>query len=222
LIKDGAVALLVALIILGWEASGGDGLLAQRYGDAQGFAAQHAAWATQLHNAGRWLAGLGWLACLVDALRPQANAASQRAAWAVVVGVLLAALLVTTIKRASGSACPWSLQTFGGTVAYASHWLQWDRTGQCFPSGHASAAFAFLPLYTLWRSHKPRFARAALGLTLVMGVCFGWLQVVRGAHFASHVMWSGWLCWMVAMGLQPLLQATQPAARALRVRSRAI
>jgi membrane-associated PAP2 superfamily phosphatase len=32
---------------------------------------------------------------------------------------------------------------------------------------------------------------------LVLGALFGWAQLARGAHFASHTLWSAWLCWIV-------------------------
>jgi membrane-associated PAP2 superfamily phosphatase len=30
-----------------------------------------------------------------------------------------------------------------------------------------------------------------------MGAVFGWAQMVRGAHFPSHTMWSAWVCWVL-------------------------
>jgi membrane-associated PAP2 superfamily phosphatase len=208
-LRDGTTALAMLLLALAWEASGGDWVVAQHYGNASGFAAQYANWATQLHTAGRWLALLCWGACGVYACWPGHGTSTRRLAWAGVVGVLLAALLVASIKQASSAACPWSLQGFGGQQAYASHWLQWGgratSSGQCFPSGHASAAFAFLPLFTLWRDHRPGWARLAMVCTVVLGAAFGWLQVARGAHFVSHVLWSAWLCWLVAMWLPPVV-----------------
>lgn len=31
-----------------------------------------------------------------------------------------------------------------------------------------------------------------------LGALFGGAQVLRGAHFVSHVLWSGWICWALA------------------------
>ena len=33
-----------------------------------------------------------------------------------------------------------------------------------------------------------------------LGLGFGLVQMVRGAHYFSHVLWAGWVCW-VAGGL---------------------
>jgi membrane-associated PAP2 superfamily phosphatase len=49
----------------------------------------------------------------------------------------------------------------------------------------------------------------------VAGALFGWAQLARGAHFASHTMWSAWLCWTLCAVAAPLLQARAlPAATA--------
>ena len=64
-------------------------------------------------------------------------------------------------------------------------------------SGHAVAAFAFLSLHFRWRTSRPRAARLALLAVTVLGALFGWAQLARGAHFASHTLWSAWLCWVV-------------------------
>ena len=114
-----------------------------------------------------------------------------------VIGLTVVALL----KRASSTSCPWDLAEFGGQAAYVSHWLPGvadGGPGHCFPSGHAVAAFAFFALYFHWRPHQPARARAWLAATLAAGAVFGAAQVVRGAHFASHVLWSAWICWALA------------------------
>jgi membrane-associated PAP2 superfamily phosphatase len=33
-----------------------------------------------------------------------------------------------------------------------------------------------------------------LGLVLLFGAVFAWAQLARGAHYASHSLWSAWLC----------------------------
>jgi membrane-associated PAP2 superfamily phosphatase len=203
-----AIATVLALgLVIAWELSGGDWIVAQHYGQASGFAARDAPWATALYNVGRWLALVAWSAVLASALWPRQGTSARRASLAAAVMVVLAALLVGAVKHSSGASCPWSLQSFGGTQPYVSHWTAWTPgagTGQCFPSGHASAALAFLPVYVLWRAPHPRLARVVLVTTLLLGAVYGWLQVARGAHFVSHVLWSAWLCWLIAMA-SPLL-----------------
>lgn len=215
-------ALAALALLLWWEASGLDMALARWYGDAGGFALRRQWWLQRvLHDGGRVLAGLALAACVVWALRgdPCAMARRLRAAW---IGVVLLCLVaVPGLKRLSRTSCPWDLEAFGGSAAYVPHWLLGvvdGGPGHCFPSGHAVAAFAFLPLYFQWRGTHPRRAWTLLGVTVAVGALFGWAQLARGAHFPSHTLWSAWLCWTIgalaarALGARPPVQAVGPAA----------
>jgi membrane-associated PAP2 superfamily phosphatase len=191
------LALLAAL--LWWEGSGLDLLLASWYGSGTGFGLRsHWFFQRALHHGGRVFSGIALGACAWWAWRGRAQVMSRglRAAWLVVV--LLCLVAVPALKQVSRTSCPWDLQAFGGVAEYVPHWLLGvvdGGPGHCFPSGHAVAAFAFLPLYFQWRPTHPRTARALLALTLAAGAVFGWAQLVRGAHFPSHTLWSAWLCW---------------------------
>lgn len=198
-----AAGLGLAALLL-WEYSGRDLWLAHLYGDASGFAWRDA-WATRtlLHDGGRWLSVLLLAGVALDARGTAQGAPSlrDRLYWLAVIVASL--LLVPALKRFSLTSCPWDLAEFGGAAAYVPHWLPGvadGGPGHCFPSGHAVAAFAFFGLYFLWRPHRPRLARASLVATLVVGAAFGWAQLARGAHFASHTLWSAWMCWTVQSG----------------------
>jgi membrane-associated PAP2 superfamily phosphatase len=144
-----------------------------------------------LHDGGRVA---GWLALAAAMLRRDVPA-PQRLWW---LGTTLScAMAIHLLKHASATSCPWSLAEFGGVAAYVSHW-QWGLSdggsGQCFPSGHAASALALLPgLYVL----RGKAARRWLLLVLTGAVLFGAAQLVRGAHFASHTLWTAWVCWAV-------------------------
>ena len=206
-------AALVALgLLVAWEALGWDMLLSQRFGTPAGFAWRHLWWTEQLlHNGGRLVSGL-FLALLAwDAFRPLAAGPSQRERlyWLVVCALSMTA--VPALKRFSHTSCPWDLAEFGGKVPYVPHWLlsvSDGGAGHCFPSGHAVAAFAFIGLYFLWRPYRPRGARIFLVGLVAFGLVFGMVQLVRGAHFASHTLWSAWLCWALAL----LAARLEPAA----------
>lgn len=197
--KDLALALALLALLLCWEASGLDLVIAGWYGNAQGFALREA-WFTRdlLHDGGRRLAGAALVVGVVAAWRGGRAGRVRRFAW---VGVVLACLVtVPALKRLSDTSCPWDLSEFGGSVTYVPHWLLTvldGGPGHCFPSGHAVAAFAFLPLYFQWRSHRPRLARLLLTAVLAAGAVFGWAQLARGAHFPSHTLWSAWICWAI-------------------------
>jgi membrane-associated PAP2 superfamily phosphatase len=74
-------------------------------------------------------------------------------------------------------------------------------SGGCFPAGHASTGFAFLGGYFAYRGSEPGRARAWLVGGLTAGLVLGLTQQMRGAHFMSHTLWSGWVCWCVAWGI---------------------
>ena len=226
--RDVTVSLLALVALLGWEFSGLDWVVSGWFGGAGGFAWRDT-WlaSTLLHGGGRIAAWALLAVMAVDVLRPllplrPGPSRAERRRW---FGVTVACLLfVPALKRASRSSCPWDLTQFGGLVAYVPHWrfgLVDGGPGHCFPSGHAVAAFAFFSGYFLWRSHRPVVARRWLVAVCLAGGVFGAAQVVRGAHFVSHVLWSGWICWVVcalaarAWGLDShdAARGTQRAAR---------
>jgi membrane-associated PAP2 superfamily phosphatase len=195
--RDLALVLLTLAALLAWDASGADLVVSRGYGDAGGFALRDAWWPRRvLHDGGRHLSALALGATLLLAWgRRPAGRARRLAGWAMVP---LAMLGVSALKQLSATSCPWDVAAFGGHADYVSHWLlsRGDGgPGRCFPSGHAAAAFGFWPLFFLWRDERPHLARAVLLGAGAAGLAFGWVQVARGAHYPSHVLWTAWLCW---------------------------
>lgn len=196
---DALVVALGLLALLAWDASGLDLALIQTVGTPTGFAWRDAWWTSRLlHDGGRLLGWLTLAALVVNIWRPwwAGPTRPERVIWVLIT--LACLVLVPALKRISATSCPWDLQVFGGVAAYMSHWqfgVKDGGPGHCFPSGHAVAAFAFISGWFALRSHAPRAARWWLAGVLVLGVLFGWAQMVRGAHYASHTMWSAWICW---------------------------
>lgn len=196
------------LFLLGWDSTGLDLTLARWFGGAGGFAWRDNWWLTTVVHEGGRAAAFALAAWLVLKLllRPR-DPDRARNAWllATAIGGML---LVSVIKRQSQSSCPWDLQPFGGHVAHVSHWL-WGLSdggpGHCFPAGHASAGFAWLAGWFAWRDRHPRRARAWLVGALAVGLLLGLAQQARGAHFASHTLWTAWLCWTWAWACTLLL-----------------
>jgi membrane-associated PAP2 superfamily phosphatase len=197
--NDLALTLALLALLLWWEASGWDLVLAGWYGDRAGFALRDVWWTRGLlHDGGRWVSAAALPACALWAWRGRDATRPIRMAWFGLV--LLCLLAVPALKQLSQTSCPRELSAFGGSATYVPHWLinVFDGgPGHCFPSGHAVAAFAFLPLYFHWRDRRPALARTILAAVLLAGALFGWAQLVRGAHFPSHTLWSAWLCWAV-------------------------
>jgi membrane-associated PAP2 superfamily phosphatase len=124
----------------------------------------------------------------------------------IVMGVLWCLLCISSLKRISLTSCPWDMKDFGGTAIYVSHW-RWGVAdggdGHCFPGGHASSALAFLALCLPWLTNATqtdrRRGRTLLMGVLVLGFILGMTQTVRGAHYPSHTLWTGLICWAVAV-----------------------
>lgn len=203
--RHDALATLIALaVLLAWDASGLDLAAAHLFGNAGGFTWRDTWWAsTLLHDGGRIAA---WFvlaaAMLASARQPRPGTPPRAQRWRWVAVVLLCVLLVQAIKRVSLSSCPWELAEFGGLAQYVSHW-RWGVAdggpGHCFPSGHAVSAFAFFGVHFLWRDHASRRARAWLWAVIGAGLVFGTAQLVRGAHYPSHTLWTAWLCWTLCV-----------------------
>jgi membrane-associated PAP2 superfamily phosphatase len=197
--RDATWLLAGLLVLVAWEASGGDLALARLYGDGNGFVWRDA-WLTStvVHNGGRWLAWAVMALLVWDATRVGASAPPRRERLYWLAATVASLVLVPTLKRFTSTSCPWDLALFGGASPYVPHWWWWvldGGPGHCFPSGHAVAAFAFFSVYFLWRSYRPSLALGALAAVWAVGLVFGWVQMARGAHFLSHTLWSAWSCW---------------------------
>lgn len=205
-------------LLLLWDASGLDLALARLAAGPGGFP-----WRDRwlpgpvLHDGGRWLAlaVAGWLAAGIQwptgVLRRLPR--GERVQW--FATVLLALVLIALLKAGSQTSCPWDLAEFGGVAAHQSHWrwgLPDGGPGRCFPAGHASAGFAFIGGFFALRGHAPRAARVALWLSVAAGVLLGAAQQLRGAHFMSHTLWTGWICWTTALAVARVAATARVAA----------
>jgi len=203
---DLRVVLLSLAVLLAWDLSGLDFTLTAWFGNAHGFAWRDR-WltATLLHDAARYPAWALFGVLLVGIWKPLpfARALSRRERVWWVSTTLACVVLIPLLKRNSATSCPWDLARFGGDVLdYVPHWQFWKRDGgpgRCFPSGHASTAFSFLAGWFALRRAAPVAARRWLAVTLACGGLFAWVQVMRGAHYLSHSLWTAWACWTVCV-----------------------
>ncbi len=221
--RDAMATLASLALVLLWDASGLDPALASLAGGPAGFPwRDHWLLTGVLHDGARVLAfaGAAWLA--IGIWRPtgllRELPRGARVQW--LASLVLAVLVVNAVKHASRTSCPWDLADFGGAAAYLSHWA-WGvgdgGRGHCFPAGHASAGFGFIGGFFALRAHSPRAARWCLWLALAAGALLGGAQQLRGAHFASHTLWTGWLSWASAASLAALplaRRAGKPAGAA--------
>ena len=107
----------------------------------------------------------------------------------------LAAITVAVLKHYSPYSCPWDLAEWGG---------RWPAPGpgRCLPAGHPVTGFMLFGLY--FALPERRGARLALVAGWSIGLAAGAVQVARGAHFASHVLWTAWIAWAVTLAAASL------------------
>ena len=202
-------SLLAVLCVMAWDFSGLDYPVMQAMGDAQGFSWKDNWWLEAvLHTKARQLAGVVLLGLVLMVWWPRGwfRHLSRLQRIEIVMSVLWCLLCISSLKRISLTSCPWDLQDFGGPAVYVSHW-RWGvadgGAGLCFPGGHASSALAFLALCLPWLTNATvadrSRGRALLIGVLVLGFILGMTQTVRGAHYPSHTLWTGLICWAVAV-----------------------
>lgn len=201
---DLTVALIGLVLLLAWDATGWDLAVVAHFGDARGFHWRDAfVTAALLHNGGRLLAWLALAALAMAAWRAPAlpmGGPGRAERWRWIAVILICVLAVPQIKQFSQTSCPWDLKQFAGVARYVSHWqlgVADGGPGRCFPSGHAVAAFAFIGQFFVWRRYDMQHARVWLLAVLGLGLVYGLDQLVRGAHYPSHTLWSAWLCWVI-------------------------
>ncbi|RZL39971.1 MAG: phosphatase PAP2 family protein [Rubrivivax sp.] len=201
---------LALLALLAWDASGLDLWVMRHVGTGAGFAWRDSWFTTQvIHQGGRMLSWVVIAFIVLANLRPARVlprlTSRERLGW--LLTTLLCLAVVSLVKRVSLTSCPWDLAEFGGTAAYVSHWafgLSDGGGGHCFPSGHASAAFAFLGGGWVLRRAYPRLASAWLMCVISLGLVYGVGQMLRGAHYPSHTLWTAWICWAATVATAQL------------------
>jgi len=207
-------------LLVAWDLLGLDLPISRLFADADGFPLRDQWFVSGvLHSGSRWVAWAMALLLVVGIWKPMpfARALTRRERVDWVVTTIACALLVPLLKLVSLTSCPWSLAEFGGTATHVSHWLMGQADGgpgRCFPAGHATAAFCFLPGYFILRPVAPLAARRWLWLTLAAGVVLTLVQVARGAHYVSHSLWTGWCCWLLSVVLLNALRRGAAVGRA--------
>ena len=199
-----------------WDLGGQDLALAHWFGTSQGFPLRdHWLWSKVLHEGARRVAWTLQFLLLLSVWWPFGvlRSLTRRQRVNMFLAAMLSLMAVSVLKDMNATSCPWDLAEFGGKALYVSHW-SWGSfdggVGRCFPAGHASAAFCFLPGYFWLREKTPRAAKIWLTVTLLAGFTIGLAQQIRGAHYLSHTLWTGWICWIMAALAHGLLEYRKP------------
>lgn len=210
------VPLLAVFLI---DLTGIDLAVAHWYGNSAGFAWKDHALLTQVFHVGiRRVCVFIALYCILAIwlpLGPWRKLTRQDRVW-LACNIWLCAIVVAAVKSASQTSCPWDLAEFGDKAQYVWHFssqLKWQvgisvdgGPGKCFPSGHASSFFSFLPLVWVVHRYNTRPAWQTLAALCAFGLTMAWVQVMRGAHYPSHLLWTMWLCWALGTITSPWLQ----------------
>ena len=159
------------------------------------FPLQHA-WVLEKagHDVLEWVMAAFWVVCL--AWRPLRRGAIYMA---------LAALSVWLLRHYSVHSCPWDLAEYGSPSI---------GPGRCSPAAHPIVGFALFGVYFALRPHHATAARVALAAAWFIGVAVGAAQIARGAHFASHVLWTAWVAWTVTLAADALAGSALARRRA--------
>lgn len=134
------------------------------------------------------------LSFIIASLKPQ-----RRLLLFLALSLTLAPAAVATLKSVSNKHCPWDLEEFGGFLPYTRLLEPTPgglKPGHCFPAGHASAGFALMAFYFVGRARRqPLLAWTGLATGLVAGSVLGFGRMLQGAHFLTHTLWAGLVCW---------------------------
>ena len=188
--------------------SGADLWLADHLYAAQGghWAARNSWWArAAIHDGGRALCAAVALATpgvWLASWRVPSLHHLRRPLACLLLSAALSSALVSVLKGLTQMDCPWDLQRYGGLRPYVGLLAHRDPglgAAACFPAGHASAGYAWLALYFVLATLRPRWRWAGLAVPLAAGAVFGITQQWRGAHFLSHDLWTLAICWTVAV-----------------------
>jgi len=110
-----------------------------------------------------------------------------------VVALLTIPILTWLVREGSASACPRDLAAFGGELAQRPFLdFSWQAigSGRCNPSGHMSSYSWWLALCFL--RPPQRRGLGVLILCIVAMFALGSVQILKGAHFMSHLIFSVW------------------------------
>lgn len=170
-----------------------------------------------IHQGGKNLSvtlGCLTLLLLVTSFFWQRLSAWRWALFYLFMATFFSTLTVSVLKQLISMECPWDLTRYGGQINFIGllNARPANMPGSaCFPSGHASAGYAWISLYYFFFLTRPDLRWLGLGVAISMGLTFGITQQLRGAHFLSHDLWTVMICWTISFSLSHLMsKATHP------------
>ncbi|HBM15875.1 MAG TPA: hypothetical protein DD381_05985 [Lentisphaeria bacterium] len=113
-------------------------------------------------------------------------------------------LIVNVIlKENTGRPRPVQCSVFKGNYEFKNVLTAWqiNTDNKSFPSGHASGAFSMIFPYFLFRRKNNKLAYLLLAGGTLYGTIVGIARIAQGGHFASDVIWSFGIVYLVGLAL---------------------
>lgn len=208
------LALSAGLLLLVFENSGLDLLLARPFFDAQlnDFPLRKDGFFNPVFYYGSKFAvtAAGVMALLICFLGccGRLHWLPKKNAWLALLGLILIPSIVALLKLNTNRHCPWDVAEFGGYAPYLGLLADMPAgiaRGVCFPAAHAASGFMWLAAGLALHTYSPQLSRRVIWGAMLLGVLMGLTRQAQGGHFVSHTLWSAWIAWAVSLGLAGLL-----------------
>lgn len=163
------------------------------------------------------IAGLGVVMLALALFRPRLpipRLPSRRDLLVCVLTLSAAPSLVALGKAATNVHCPYQIERYGGSVPYVKVCQRFpeeerpEKRGRGFPAGHASGGFALMALAGLAHTRRGRIAGILTGQAA--GWTMGIYQILKGAHYLSHTVFTAFLCWLMFLAIRRCCGAACP------------
>jgi len=137
----------------------------------------------------------------------------RKAAIVLIFTIIVGPGLVVNLllKDHTGRPRPREITEFGGTEKFICVCEKGaTNDGKSFPCGHCSMGFYLAIPYLFLRNRKKILAYSVLALGVGYGIIIGIARMMAGGHFASDVLWSGLIVWLIALTGYYLFRVDKP------------
>ncbi len=134
--------------------------------------------------------------------------------WIAVLTIATAPALVALGKATTNTFTPAQIRRYEGKVPYVKVIEKYPKNdhpkkrGRAFPAGHASGGFALLSLAGLCTTRRGRII--AISIALTVGTAMGGYQMLKGAHYLSHTLFTAIFCWIIFLLWRRIIHRHSP------------
>lgn len=132
----------------------------------------------------------------------------------VLLSAIFVPLVVGSLKAITNTPCPCNIETFGGNSpfvkvfdSYPKDFIQ-NKKAKCWPAGHASAGFALMSLFFLFKTSSNK--KKALIFALITGWSMGIYKMLLGDHFLSHTIITMLIAWLIILTINKIINRYFP------------